>query len=127
MTRRLALAWLPVVGYMALVFYLSAQSNPLPELTHVVKDKVLHGVEYAALAALLVRALRLSGFSLARAAILAVAVASLYGASDEWHQSFVPGRDSEVGDWVADTAGAALGVGLGLVWLRPRRARASIG
>jgi len=30
--------------------------------------------------------------------------------TDEWHQSFVVGRFSDVADWVADTSGAALAV-----------------
>ena len=33
-----------------------------------------------------------------------------YGALDEWHQSFVPGRHASVGDWVADSAGVMLGL-----------------
>ncbi|SHE23773.1 hypothetical protein BPUTEOMOX_1817 [methanotrophic endosymbiont of Bathymodiolus puteoserpentis (Logatchev)] len=33
---------------------------------------------------------------------------SLYGASDEWHQSFVPGRMSDTQDWLADTLGGVL-------------------
>lgn len=33
---------------------------------------------------------------------------SLYGVSDEYHQSFVPGRLAETGDWLADTLGAAI-------------------
>jgi VanZ family protein len=35
--------------------------------------------------------------------------ASAYGAIDEFHQSFVPGRDCNVWDWLADTLGAFLG------------------
>lgn len=35
---------------------------------------------------------------------------SLYGASDEFHQYFVPGRDCEFFDWVGDTIGAILAV-----------------
>ena len=35
-----------------------------------------------------------------------------YGAIDEWTQSFVPNRYSDVRDWLADLGGAALGVGL---------------
>ena len=46
---------------------------------------------------------------------------SLFGATDEWHQSFVPGRASEVKDWVADTLGAALAVSLYAGWGRYRR------
>ena len=41
-----------------------------------------------------------------RAAVLAVLAASAYGASDEWHQSFVPSRSAEVADWMTDTLGA---------------------
>ena len=44
--------------------------------------------------------------------------ASLFGASDEFHQSFVPGRDTDVFDWVADTLGATAGA---LVWLGARK------
>ena len=29
---------------------------------------------------------------------------------DEWHQSFVPGRSSDLADWIADVAGVMLGV-----------------
>lgn len=105
--RRLSL-WLPVIVYMAIIFGLSAQSNPLPEVTAHVWDKLLHASEYGGLAVLLVRALRGEGVSWAAVLIAATVVASLYGASDEIHQAFVPGRDPAVGDWLADTTGAAI-------------------
>jgi hypothetical protein len=41
---------------------------------------------------------------------LAVLMASLYGVSDEWHQSLVPGRYPDLADWVADIGGAMLAV-----------------
>ena len=47
----------------------------------------------------------------------AFAIATLYGISDEWHQSFV-GRDATVQDWLADTIGAALVAVLLLLWWR---------
>lgn len=37
---------------------------------------------------------------------------SLYGLSDEWHQSFVPGRDADLLDWVADTLGASIALSM---------------
>ena len=54
---------------------------------------------------------------------LALSIASAYAASDEWHQSFVAGRDSDLFDWVADSIGAVLGAaGYGLIaaltWLQ---------
>jgi MYXO-CTERM domain-containing protein len=50
---------------------------------------------------------------------------SFYGASDEVHQSFVPGRDSDVLDWRADTIGGAAAAGLLLAWAIIRRSASS--
>jgi VanZ family protein len=74
-------------------------------------DKVLHLVEYAVLGGLCYRALRRgTNGSWANAAFpLVVLFTSLYGISDEIHQAFVPFRDSNWLDWVADTIGAAVG------------------
>jgi VanZ family protein len=40
----------------------------------------------------------------------ALVISSIYGFLDEIHQSFVPGRNSEFLDWVADSLGAVVGV-----------------
>ncbi len=106
--------WGPVCGYAGLIFYLSAQPHPeehLPFVTHF-SDKVLHAVEYAVLGALCYRALRGSGNDVWRQQAISAAIllASLYGVSDEVHQAFVPFRDSNWLDWVADTVGAVIGV-----------------
>jgi VanZ family protein len=44
--------------------------------------------------------------------LLVLAVSSVYGIIDEVHQYFTPGRDCNVWDWLADTIGALLGVGV---------------
>ncbi|HUR57395.1 MAG TPA: VanZ family protein [Opitutaceae bacterium] len=56
-----------------------------------------------------------------RGAAWALAIVSAFGASDEWHQSFVPGRSSDVMDWIADTSGAALAIALYAGWPAYRR------
>jgi len=104
--------WGPAVVYMALIFYLSSQSRPLPAVTALVWDKALHLMEYAVLGLLLCRALRGEDVGWLAAAIGALMLACAYGASDEWHQSFVPLRDADVRDWVADTLGGTLGSGV---------------
>ncbi|GHT66612.1 hypothetical protein FACS1894110_10600 [Spirochaetia bacterium] len=43
--------------------------------------------------------------------LLAAVISSVYGIIDEIHQSFVPGRDCNIWDWLADTIGALLGAG----------------
>jgi VanZ family protein len=70
---------------------------------------IAHFVEYAVLAVLLFRALE-RGRSIRSALLMAVALASAYGLTDELHQRFVPLRVSDPVDWLVDTAGAALGV-----------------
>jgi Predicted integral membrane protein len=95
-------------------FYCTSLSHPEEHLPIVGRfsDKVLHAVEYAVLGALCFRAFQgtLSASWRRWSIPLAIVVASLYGATDEFHQSFVPFRYSHVLDWVADTIGAILGV-----------------
>lgn len=107
--------WAPVVLYAGVIFYMSAQSHPdeqLPSfLLEDVSDKVLHAVEYAVLGGLCYRAFRwAAGSAVSRqAVVLAIVTASVYGITDEAHQFFVPFRESSWQDWLADTAGAAIG------------------
>ena len=70
---------------------------------------VAHFCEYAALAALVALAVRGKTRSLWAIVGVSVLVCSLYGASDEFHQLFVPGRSSDVVDWITDTCGALVG------------------
>jgi VanZ family protein len=94
---------------MLVVFHLSSESAPLPALTAHVWDKLLHLVEYGGLAALVCRALLGEGLGWLAAVAGAILAASLYGASDEWHQSFVPMREADIRDWMADSLGATAG------------------
>jgi VanZ family protein len=53
-------------------------------------------------------AARWSRVTVLRAAA-AVVLSTLYGVSDEWHQSFVPGRSPDVLDVAADAVGSTIG------------------
>jgi VanZ family protein len=126
---RRATTWtLAAVAYAALIYWLSAQPNPLPWVPRglLTSDKVVHALEYALLGALAALALGARGVRPGRALLLAAVLASAYGASDEIHQSFVPNREADAGDWAADTVGAILGAGGVAAALRRRNARASI-
>jgi VanZ family protein len=94
---------------MAAIFHLSSQSQPLPEVTEHVWDKLLHTIEYGGLAALFARALIGEGVGYVYALLAAIVLTSTYGASDEYHQLFVPLRSADIQDWFADTIGAAVG------------------
>lgn len=71
-------------------------------------DKALHFGIYLLFGVLLSRELS-EVTSRWRAAALAIVIAVLFGAADEWHQQFIPGRSTELADWYADSIGATIG------------------
>jgi VanZ family protein len=100
--------WLPPLLLMGLIYFASAQPSLDSGLGWIdtVGRKLIHFGEYALLCFLWWRALR-TVVSDRRAALVALAVASLYAATDEFHQSFIEGRNGSPLDWAIDTAGAA--------------------
>ena len=86
---------------MVLIFLLSSRPGSEVGLASP-WDKLAHGLAYLAMGWLWCKATGRLG--------LAWAICAVYGLSDEWHQSMVPGRVTDLGDWVADGLGAALGV-----------------
>lgn len=109
--RRLAL-WAPVVLLLALEAVLSHQ----PKLPHVLPlalpaaDKLAHFAYFAVVGYLAARAARAGeGWSPGRTLVTVALGALLWGLTDEVHQSFVPGRDPEALDVLADTLGALAG------------------
>ncbi|MEO1172783.1 MAG: VanZ family protein, partial [Myxococcota bacterium] len=95
------LRFIPAAVWAALIFALSSRSQfgQLPGMLFDGFDKIAHAGVFAVLSLLLLYGAR---FPLGVRGWLCVAVASLYGLSDELHQSFVPGRAVEVADGVAD-------------------------
>jgi VanZ family protein len=79
------------------------------EMIHYLVRKAGHLGEYAIFGALVFRAIRADrrGWNW-RWALAAIAIAALYAASDEWHQSFEPSRTASVWDVLIDTTGATL-------------------
>lgn len=107
---------------MALIFYESSQPALPSFVPDSVSDKLLHIGGYAILGALLVRALS-DGFRrplTAALAVLAVVLTTGYGVSDEIHQSFVPPREMDAWDVVADAVGGTLAAAPLYIWFRLR-------
>ena len=102
--------WLPPGIWMGLIFILSAQPT-LPQHPEALLDLVLkkagHMMGYGILAFLLWRAFSRGRGTLSRSALATAFVVSvLYAASDEYHQSFVPGRNGTPVDVGFDAVGA---------------------
>ena len=106
--RRLSL--LLALGWMAFIFWESSSAIQLdlPELfPH--EDKLAHLVLFGLLAAFWLGSFPTTSTGYrSREVWFAILIATLYGALDEWHQSFVPGRTADPLDLLADGVGALL-------------------
>lgn len=113
------LPWVAVVGWMALIFIVSAQSTmPTWAPSFEFRDILGHFAAYGILALLVRCALASAGVG--RASVWALAVVALYALSDEFHQSFVPGRHTDPLDLAVDVIGAAA-VLIVFRWIAVRR------
>ena len=99
--------WALVAAWMAVVFLFSSISK-LGWAARV-PDWISHPIEYAVGAVLLCRALAGERPLTLPTALTATLLATAYGVTDEYHQSFVPGRTSDFADVVKDLGGAAAG------------------
>lgn len=133
------LAWALVAAVMAGIFYFSGQNeaassglsvpratalyrllvglkimpdDPLFTLIHTLVRKSAHVALYLLLSLSLLNALRLYPLPPRRAVGIDLIICLAYAASDEWHQTFVPGRAGRVTDVGVDMLGALLGVAL---------------
>jgi VanZ family protein len=136
-TPPLWIRWTVVGLWMGVIFFMSSQSNsgeesgaitqflihlvgasPTPdqaaEVHHLLR-KASHFTEYAVFAMLLAWAQ--PSLTLGRTA-LTWGFATLYAASDEWHQTFVPNRGPAVTDVMIDSAGALTGLAIWLLLSR---------
>jgi VanZ family protein len=110
--RPVAFAWLPVLAWCALIFWLSAM--PSPEFSQdatwdVMIKKAGHVGIFGVLAVLVWRALTAST-RLAWSRPLAVVLVAGYAATDELHQVFTSGRHPAITDVMIDTTGAVIAV-----------------
>jgi VanZ family protein len=137
--------WLPVALWMGFIFVMSSdfgsgahtsvileplilwiKPNASPEeieRVHFLVRKSAHLSEYAILALLILRAIKLSLRPAARRwswprAGVALLIAAAYAATDEWHQSFVPSRTADLKDVLIDSSGALIGVMLMFFWCK---------
>lgn len=113
--------WLPVLGWMAVIYILSAQ----PDFTFAPDawkiepvSLVVHSAEYAILACLVWIAAWKTKILSNRALWIALGLAVLYAFTDELHQVFVPGRVADVRDVAADVLGAIVVLLVIYIWRR---------
>src|SRR5215211_4858659 len=101
--RRVASDWIPVVAWAAVIFAFSSIPNLGTDLGtwDLVLRKLAHVTEYAILGFLLARAVPLTP---------ALLIGIAYAFTDEFHQTFVAGREGAPRDVAIDAAGVAIGL-----------------
>ena len=113
--KKRILRWLPAVTMMILIFIASGtpgEEVPTFEGIDFIIKKGGHMIGYAMLAVACYLAAYGTNWNRARSTVLSLCLAVTYAASDEYHQSFIPGRSATVMDVGIDSAGAILGVTL---------------
>jgi VanZ family protein len=102
----------PVLAYATLIYFLSSLSS-FPEAvpSFFGFDKVAHLMEYFFFGCLLCQ-----WFSSTeqcrkqwRVLVMTILIGTFYALGDEWHQSFVPGRDASLWDALFDSLGVGIG------------------
>lgn len=127
-------SWTAVVAWMGLIFFFSNQpGSQSGALSQMVAERLLglvgrggdsaavdafnsilrmlaHGSLFLVLALLVATAFRLVQVTDLSNAAVSLVFCLLYAASDEWHQSVVPGRANEWSDFFVDAAGALIAI-----------------
>ena len=108
MNRRRLYFWL-LASWLALTITLTSLPNPKFRIDVPHQDKVAHLSFYGVIGFLFALWRRESGDSTSRAVAGALLFVAAFGAFDEIHQRFIPGRSMDILDWTADVAGGMAG------------------
>lgn len=114
--------WLPTFLWAIVIFSFSANSTPTASKIYwqdFIIKKSAHLFVYAVLAVLLYRSLRhTTGLNKFYLLLLTIAITTLYAITDEFHQSFTPGREPHLRDIAIDVVGVGLGLYGFFLWRR---------
>jgi VanZ family protein len=125
--RIILIYWLPLIIYCLAIYLQSGQPGPqhLPDVRFL--DKFLHVGAYGLLGMLFFRAYETLPLKNSKNLLILISIgsAALYGISDEIHQYFVPSRQADVMDVIANTIGSICGV-YSYYWWKNRKEPVSI-
>jgi VanZ family protein len=114
--------YVPPVAWAAAIFVASHIPSEEFPFQIEISDKIIHAAVFFVFTALVHRALlfqQASDWLRTNSLAASIVIGIVYGALDEFHQSFVPGRNMSGLDLLADAIGS---LAYGLVWrLRGRR------
>jgi VanZ family protein len=116
--RNFLICWLPLIAYCVAIYIQSSQPGPeyIPDVRFL--DKFLHVGAYSLMGILFFRAYETLPLKSIKSLLILISIgsAALYGISDEIHQYFVPSRQADIMDVIANTIGSICGVYLYTWW-----------
>jgi len=117
--KNILFCWLPLVTYCVFIYIQSSYPSPERLPSFEFSDKIMHFGAFVVMGALIYRAYHTLPFEIILQWIvpLSIVSASLYGISDEIHQSLVPYRHASIGDMIADVLGSVCGVYIYHWWM----------
>ena len=128
--RGFFLYWLPTIAFAAVIFVGSSLSSSTIEETIrdlnwvTLSQELLHAAEFGIFALLIYRLLwHYTGWPFLGLSPVVLVLTTGYGALDELHQAFVPGRDSSLYDLGWDALGAVLALSSVAVVVQLRKLR----
>lgn len=121
MNSRPYLFRLLTVGWMLLIFVLSSQSSLPVVRVFSGADLLAHAAVYGILCMFLALSFVPPRVATWNRVLLLTVLVTAYGVTDEYHQSFVPGRDASLGDVLADGAGGFI-----VAWIMHWRYRRAV-
>ncbi len=120
-SHTITLIYIPLIVYWITLFILTTiPADNVPRLFEN-QDKYEHFIAYCGLAILLSLTLYFQRSSIlisSKAFLFALLFILAYGAVDELHQLFVPGRYCDFYDWLADSSGGILGIGIVFLFVK---------
>lgn len=114
--------WLPVIVWAGIIFALSS----IPDLKSGLKEdfilrKIAHVLEYTILTFFFLRAFSQEKLNLGRIIIFSIIFSVFYALTDEYHQTFVQGREGKFRDVGIDIIGILI---ISLIWyIKSRKGR----
>ena len=119
--------WFPFLGYSVIIFCISSLPSDRVTFTRFFWDKALHVAEYSVLGVCAAYALiNTRKWHIGMIWAASTVLCFTYGLSDEFHQSFVFGRESSIYDAFADLIGSAIGAGAYLLLKQRVKTKATI-
>ncbi len=117
--------FIPVVFWMGVIFYFSSLKGEVsisePSLYFYLERKGAHVAEYFILMILLINLFLRSFRTRLEVILFSGAIALIYSFSDEFHQTFVSGREGKISDIGFDLIGITLAGLIAWIILRPKK------